>query len=203
MRRLLPLLLNAATALSLVLCVATVALWVRSYWVWGNVRVAVSHAGDDWVGWSAWDAMYCKGWVSATLSHSRRGADDLNREKLGLFADVRSNVRRAGNGPGIRHRGGPTPAVAFAGAPTTLGFGWRFGRPPLPSRGWSLIVVLPFWAVAGLLAAPPVAWEAARWRRRRRDRDRRARQLCVACGYDLRATLERCPECGRVPGLTP
>jgi hypothetical protein len=31
-RRLLRILLNAATVLSLVLCVAGVTLWVRSYW---------------------------------------------------------------------------------------------------------------------------------------------------------------------------
>jgi hypothetical protein len=53
-------------------------------------------------------------------------------------------------------------------------------------------VTVPHWAVASLLAVTPLSWVA----RTLRHRFRRHRGQCRGCGYDLRATPERCPECG-------
>ena len=58
-------------------------------------------------------------------------------------------------------------------------------------------VILPYWAVAlltGILPALAAVWI---WRRRRR-RHRHKQGYCLVCGYDLRATPDRCPECGTV-----
>jgi hypothetical protein len=57
-------------------------------------------------------------------------------------------------------------------------------------RRWALAVPL-LWAVGACLAVP-FYWIVRRVRRRERDVDGH----CPACGYDLRASFERCPECG-------
>jgi len=49
---------------------------------------------------------------------------------------------------------------------------------------------VPFWAIVLGTCALPAA------RLRRKWRGRGAFGLCAWCGYDLRATPERCPECG-------
>ena len=51
---------------------------------------------------------------------------------------------------------------------------------------------LPHWAAALLAAALPVLWVVHRVRSRRRV----AEGMCACCGYDLRASPGRCPECG-------
>ena len=51
-----------------------------------------------------------------------------------------------------------------------------------------------YWLVTALLGVAPAVRVVAVWRRRRRA----AIGQCPTCGYDLRATPDRCPECGGV-----
>jgi hypothetical protein len=60
------------------------------------------------------------------------------------------------------------------------------------SGGKTWTLQIPHWSAA--VAAAVLPW---RWLRRRRAEIRKLRTgLCRRCGYDLRATPGRCPECG-------
>ena len=54
------------------------------------------------------------------------------------------------------------------------------------------LFAIPHWSLAVLFAIVPAFYLHAAVRSRRRRRI----GLCPTCGYDLRATPERCPECG-------
>jgi hypothetical protein len=75
------------------------------------------------------------------------------------------------------------------------GFGvFRYG--PRDTRGLAgyHFVGAPFWLLIVASGIPPGVWIVRRLARRR---SRRA-GLCPACGYDLRTTPDRCPECGTI-----
>jgi hypothetical protein len=55
-------------------------------------------------------------------------------------------------------------------------------------------VQAPLWSLLLLTAIPPAWWLDLKRRRARRVRI----GCCANCGYDLRATPDRCPECGTV-----
>jgi hypothetical protein len=71
--------------------------------------------------------------------------------------------------------------------------GWadpQWGQPDGSSLLVTVIVPVWTWLAMGL---PLPAFAIAR---RLKIRGRRLRGLCLTCGYDLRASPTRCPECG-------
>jgi hypothetical protein len=68
----------------------------------------------------------------------------------------------------------------------------RYVYPDGASSGTSRYVVVPWWFLCLASGVCPAWWVL----RRCKTRSARRRGACHVCGYDLRASPERCPECG-------
>ena len=158
----------SVTALSLVLCATAAALWVAS---WRRAHV-VDWGGDESAATAGAFRGGCwVGWAQWGAS-DRRGAGFRYRT-LGA-----SELPRRFD-----------PVSGYASTRRFAGFGLGSTRSPPTS---STMVAVPLWPFVVLSLIPP----ALAWRSRRRRLRRTRAALCLACGYDLRATPGRCPECG-------
>jgi hypothetical protein len=116
---------------------------------------------------------------------------------------IRGGIRvvRLGNSADTRGIGWIAVAPSDAAHRTTrFGFGWLSTTSPSfdPFEGrvrtlQIAALVVPDAAVVGVTAFLPAAYLFKLIRGRRRP------GCCRACGYDRRATPERCPECGMEP----
>jgi hypothetical protein len=92
---------------------------------------------------------------------------------------------------------------AYTRPPANRWNAWGFDAAYRPSWDWgprkgglTYLVAIPYWVACAMCLPLPLLW----WRRqygRRRLAYRMREGLCLGCGYDLRASSDRCPECGR------
>jgi hypothetical protein len=169
-----------AAGISAVLSIAVSAMWVRSCRVGDRVHVQWARAPD--AGGSrlvrTWEIESVGGWVQFSRGHTNWSVDALRRGTLPHeYLESRAYHVTYKARPGAREGYRP---IRFAG--------WR-----TDTAGYSGVFV-PHWMLCVMLAMAPAAWLA----RRRSSRRRRRTGCCPACGYDLRATPDRCPECGAV-----
>ena len=181
-------LLGALTWASFVLCVAVTALWVWSHldsWSLSAYTQRPADGGRDDV------RMYALTNLPGTLS--------LTYQRL---VQIRQVVGPYGSGPLRRvqfryymphQRLPPTPRNSML---SRCGF-WleRLTIPGGNPTYWGFRAGMPHWLPVVVFALAP----AVRWTRERRRLVRVREGRCTSCGYDLRASPERCPECGASP----
>jgi hypothetical protein len=194
-RRLARILLNAATGVSLLLCVATAVLWVRSRW---HV-LAVDHSVSRRVGPSVVDSSYrmfggpdSVAFVRDIWTHAGVEAADLpnflRHPEWSVDSWSVGQLAPDPADPTFFHNWTDWRVHSVVGI-------YDGGR----GRGELKTLELPYAVLFMGTAALPVLAARRAWRRHRTAR----KGHCQSCGYDLRATPDRCPECGAVPATLP
>jgi hypothetical protein len=182
------------SALSLLLFVAVGVLWVRSYRVSDRVGWYEQHWAGDRLCAGGIGVMHDSGGVMV-FRLSRRGELD------GDLLEYRKEINPPKSGAShLRERVlGYASMREFYEGWGILGFEYSAGDRTPPFVGLTasdLHVVAPYWFVVMTTLLAPATWA----RRRLRDRRSAKRGCCPSCGYNLRATPERCPECGWAVG---
>lgn len=205
-------LFNLAAVLSLLLFVATVGLWVRSHGVQdtsgrnaadGGGQIGVSSARGSLIfthirttppSGGTGRAAYFHFTIPQPLDYSDATPPVPNGSRLKLPGVIYFNWTKVLS---------PRPPPQDADTRAFLDSLAKSGKqPPAPDpRTFTYryqYLIVSHWLVAGLSLLVPLRWvqlRVASNRRAKRADDR----VCQACGYDLRASPDRCPECGAVP----
>jgi hypothetical protein len=171
---------TCASVLSLSLCVATCALWVRSHWVADDVQTESATTLYDLTSSLGrvqfYHATLPPRWF-ARKTLWRRIAPPFDATGCIPFPapGVRAHFSKAGFGFYLTD-GDTAPATNPFSFSTQYYPDWNLG--------------LPHWFLAAAFMLLPMIHQLTR--------RRRIPGHCPACGYDLRATPDRCPECGAV-----
>ena len=175
------------SALSLMLCIGAMLLWVSSY----STADAIGYGGR----WTGAEVAFADG----RLFFWRWTTDDPAMMPRVLspglsYTPTSPMFPRANRLPGGRI----TTSFYFAG---THANHHRLTTPPFSNEIW--YVYVPCWQVVSATALLPLIWLVVWHPPKRRQAFRAANGLCMTCGYDLRASSDRCPECGTPIAPTP
>jgi hypothetical protein len=182
---------RTSALLSALFDVGLIMLWASSYWR-TDAYIYYAYSADD---------------PTARISSSTGYALSLFSSYGGVMARFNWAHAPPSSNPPLPPVHGrasePNPHYPVPRSPPP-GRGWQFGASgfavirhnqsgDLP--GGMVEIVLPMPLVIVLISVLPTCWFF--WDRKRRRREsRRAKSQCLACGYDLRASKDRCPECG-------
>jgi hypothetical protein len=209
MSRLLRWTFNFTAAVSGVLLVASAAIWAgAAAWVRHDKHFLELEPGtnDSWDKGSRSIGFYAGGGRAGVLT-VRDGIEGLEKDEI-QFVNIPEepgwHVSRGGN----PHKSYLGDALAYLDASSIVGgvphcvyvysFDERGARHFM--QGYAILVdaralfllMGPFLAIVGIAYFGHSV-------RRRRGEHRRRNSLCPFCGYDLRGSPGRCPECGAVP----
>jgi hypothetical protein len=177
MKRLMRMIFDALTFLSLLLCMATVGLWVRSH------KLQDSFNWEFTTTTSLYNLELISGDGDLVLKTHR---EVYLRDQREFMVSFHQNIQR-----GFFH------LIYPYAMPATMGRGRFFLRYRQIGNHTIITSVIPVWCIALFTGILPVVGGSRYVRRQMRHANRFA--VCVTCGYDLRATPEQCPECGAIP----
>jgi hypothetical protein len=180
---------NGVAVVSLLLCLTAASIGVRSYWVkdelvWAS-RYLTTPSGFAASGFyvESDGGIIVIGFESATWPGPQVAVGVTYSRPRGFSFQSR------------RH---PANSISFGfwgddfidAQPGTKGSAWD-----VPYVNHERLVRIPWWAIFFAASPPLVAWLIL-WLASFSHRRNQHEGLCTGCGYDLRATPGRCPECG-------
>jgi hypothetical protein len=164
---------------SLLLCLATAAMWVRSHWFYD------SFGGE----WSSVHRFRRGGFLNSSQGRMQVGwwvcsEHDSTAAEFGHYSFEGANDLMPGH-----------ELMGFAYAHPVQTVQADDAGNPMPWYSETHTLMAPYAFVLLVTGALPTISMV----QRRTHRQWRGRNCCLSCSYDLRATPDRCPECGTIP----
>ena len=178
-----------AAILSLILCMTVCFIWIRSAllhsWEINSLHILVNRSGGKALAeemtfsFNSDDGVFCC-WFNEVFGTNKQAAEELAFEYR--FFEHQTTLE-ANDSPHVSR----WYFKKYHDEP------WRQGR---TTTGFQFQV--PDWIAALATAVLPVSFVVGHFVLKHRERRTIALNLCRKCRYDLRASGDRCPECGTI-----